>query len=590
MTAAEAADVIDALVGDRPAALGGLLDDLQGAWDEIKTEAEAAAEKYLPPVVRRAIVSIADIIYVGIEYVVGGVTKVVKAVVSTIEDAAAVIGAFFVQLGKALAQVLQALSLFFDLGHILATQRIIRRDVFDKMMAGLEGFIGVNGPKVVQQLADATEKTINDGFDKLIGQLGGVTAPPHVGGGGGGQIAGLAGMGSTTHSALSVTPRGGAQPQAVQGMWAVNKLKQHQGQATLAAPPAAAAGDPLADFFTAFVGDLASDPALSQAYAAAKASFSAGLTLDSPGQLLGQAVGDLLEIFSLIAITGAAVSRELIKGLTALAQELVAALKDPGTIDIPVLSALWRKITGDPSAELSIVDLLALVAAIPVTYLYRAVGGQWPDAASGVASGEGVDEAVVKHVKSLATPMFQIIAGVLTGLEDFIFITAEGLLSLGLVGKLVGATLLLAEAGKTAYELTEPSITSVVLAVHSVCGIAVEVLAPRYFKEPHARAGFMAWMGCGLNVVQLPWIAANDLDEPATTIAADFLALVPGVVGPVKLLPAEASPVPFIAPAADLLFRLVVAGVDLGAAIAGWDEVGGQAPLPAAAAPRLAEG
>lgn len=64
------------------------------------------------------------------------------------------------------------------------------------MMDGLEGFIGVNGPKVVQQLTDATEKTINDGFDKLIGQLGGATAPPHGGGGGGGQIAGLGGMGS----------------------------------------------------------------------------------------------------------------------------------------------------------------------------------------------------------------------------------------------------------------------------------------------------------------------------------------------------------------------------------------------------------
>lgn len=132
-------------------------------------------------------------------------------------------------------------------------------------------------------------------------------------------------------------------------MWAVNKLKQRQGQATLAALPAAAVGDPLADFFTTFVGDLASDPALSQAYAAAKASFSAGLTLDSPGQLLGQAVGDLLEIFRLIAIADAAVSRELIKGLTALAQELVAALKDPGTIDIPVLSPCGGRLPATPA-------------------------------------------------------------------------------------------------------------------------------------------------------------------------------------------------------------------------------------------------
>ena len=75
-----------------------------------------------------------------------------------------------------------------------------------------------------------------------------------------------------------------------------------------------------------------------------------------------------------------------VDGMLGLIDDLVALLFDAQSglltreLDIPVLSWLYRALFGEP---LTVLDVLMLVVAIPVTVIWRIVEGQWPSQSSG---------------------------------------------------------------------------------------------------------------------------------------------------------------------------------------------------------------
>ena len=76
-------------------------------------------------VIQQVIVTVADVVQVAIQVMDAGISKVFHFIVKTVEDAVRTIGSFFVSLGKLIIHTIEALSLLFHFGEILATHKLI---------------------------------------------------------------------------------------------------------------------------------------------------------------------------------------------------------------------------------------------------------------------------------------------------------------------------------------------------------------------------------------------------------------------------------------------------------------------------------
>jgi hypothetical protein len=550
---AEAADHIDAMTGDTVLLLGvgSIFDSLADAWQEIKN----AVTKE----VKKVVVSIGDVISVGLHYVVQGAERVVKAVATTLEDVVAIVGAFFVQIGKDIAKVLEALSLFFDLDKILVTQRILRGFIDDMTKPDRPGNIAdllTAHSSDIRTRFQTLEQTISDDFEGLISQLNQKLPGP---------VSTAPGMGSTPSSVLTVTPSGGGAPQshAVQGMWALTKVKQTMGQAKPASAPSSGT-DPISDLFTGFIDNVENDPKLKAAYEQTRDKFHAHLTISSPEQLVAAAVTMVLELVKDAAVTGVALVGAFLDSLLDRIKDIVAALVNAGDIDIPVFSALWRQHTGQP---LNIIDLITLVFAVPITYLYRALAGEWPTVNSAGSGLTATMAQILARLRGLGTALALIAAGVLTAVNDFLYITAAGLLTSGIVGRLVGGALLLLSLFSSCYAASQhPEYPYPQLA----CLAITNTLFVAFCSDLPAVVTILGFV-IGVETVFFVW--AKDSNEPHEVLAADVLAQVPQLVNPLKFIPASTL-VPFLVPTADLAFRWAVAGINLDLTVKNWNVPG----------------
>lgn len=85
------------------------------------------------------------------------------------------------------------------------------------------------------------------------------------------------------------------------------------------------------------------------------------------------------------------------------------------TLNIPVLSWLYKKIVGEP---LTILNVITLVAAIPVTLLYKVATGQWPSQTVSVKTQTlGVNTGIVKIV-GLFGGLIAIASGIINAISD----------------------------------------------------------------------------------------------------------------------------------------------------------------------------
>jgi hypothetical protein len=209
-------------------------------------------------------------------------------------------------------------------------------------------------------------------------------------------IGNLSGAGSTAHTVFRVTPKNGGAPAShtVYATWGFNKIKGHYQQAQVAAttPPG---DDPFAGFLNTFATSLTTNPALQEALAQTKSDFAAKFNISSSSQFLQMAMVGLLDILQDLLIGSLAITEAFMEGLLVLGEGLVTLLFDPDTgfltrpLDIPILSDLYQLLF---KSQLSLFDLMVLVAAIPVTFLYRIIEGAWfseqaaqPTASTGAA-------------------------------------------------------------------------------------------------------------------------------------------------------------------------------------------------------------
>jgi hypothetical protein len=165
-----------------------------------------------------------------------------------------------------------------------------------------------------------------------------------------------------------------------------------------------------------------------------------------------------------------------------------------------------------------------------------------------------------------------IIAGVLTALNDFLLITTQGLLTTGVRGKIVGAILLLLSATNTVYtSVQHPDVGLAYENLGNLIAMVLLVLGPIKLGNP--KNVIASWCNCFMSPLNIAYYAAMiDREASTTKLISDVLGQVPSFLNPIRLVPATTL-VPFIAPVANLLFRLAQAGLTLADTITGWNQV-----------------
>jgi outer membrane protein assembly factor BamB len=586
----DAAIAIDQLEGrDGMSALlqvGGISDWFKHLWDDIK---KGFAK------VTQFIVSVARDIYVGIQYVVNGITYAVKQIIRGIDDVAAAIGSFFVKLGKLIKNVIEAISIIFHFDRILDTQRVIE-DFFSSNLGSLGSDINAAVPAVTTFLGrdeSAMESDINAVINKIKGSLDAATLDRPAGAvasqssGSGTAIAGLGQMGSTPHTIFSVAPVGDQRTQshAVPCTWAMRKVS---GNLKSVSSPATASlsdsNDPVSDFFATFLGTLQSDQTLNTAFAQTRADFEHTFRSMSVRNFLSMAVVDLLDVIKDLLIGAVAVVKALLAGLLEALGRGLSLLTDLGNLEIPIISSLYKALTGSP---LTFIDLATFVAAIPITLLYRILDGKWPSQDSGVGAASG--SPVMRRVAGLSTAIAYMFAGIVTAVLDAADIaasnqplTARGPRMLG--WKIAGAILLLGGIGATIFQGVEHTDFTgtdwVIWGTNLAALVVVLIVGGVGAVLPLTDAPLIGSMLNLILTVFQTYVVAGQFvsqeekgDKPDVALfVAQLLLAVPMLVNPVKFFPAE-SLVPVVAPVSDVVFRLGAAGAYVADTVLEWSKL-----------------
>ena len=345
-------------------------------WEWLKKTAQTIAVD-----VTHVIVTIAKDVMVGIRVLVKGVEQVFKAVVKVIDDIASAIGSFFTMISKAVEDVVSALSTLFNFGQIMWTHRWLAGQVESRVNDLLNGIKTYVQP-AIDNFFEGAEDAVKARFDQMRADLQTNSGNP--------QINNTKGMGQTTHSTFNVGPQG--QPpssHATQCTWGTQKLKSGSKSAATSSPasrtqranpPTGTADDPVADFFTGFLARLTGDGDLADAVQQLKTDFSNLFKASSAKQFFSTLLVGLLDLVETLVLGALALANAFVDGLLGIIDAAIGAVMTLMTdeIQIPVLTWLYEKLFKEP---LTLLNLVTLVAAIPVTVIFRVVEGQYPQQA-----------------------------------------------------------------------------------------------------------------------------------------------------------------------------------------------------------------
>jgi len=552
LSVADAANAIDALTGQTAAAPGSFWSRLRELWEKIKSGVAAVA---------KIVVSIGKDIYLGLQYIENGIVQVLRQALRDIEDVAIAIGSVFVQLGKDIVKAAEALSVIFHLGAVLVTADMLK-SVFTTMTSNLATFVPQAQTQLNSFFSDA-ETHIDNAFDTIITELDGATLGQLFARATTANIGGLQGMGATPHTIFAVAPPG-VQPtptQAAPAMWGIHKLRQNYRQSTMASV-GAAPNNPLTTYVQGFFADPNNASQLSQF----KTNYpNSGLNFSSAKDFFASLLAELLADLKNLVIDLLGLVQGLVDGMLNGIDYFAELLGALGEVQIPILSTLWKALTGNP---LTFLDVIAFVIAIPITLVYRIVEGAFPTAPS--TRGATIDTAIWQHIEGLASAAVGLLSGIFTAILDAEGISSAWADSQPLVIDIIDMVSLALGQGfyLVVGDVLQPDfyvVTASVLQLILVVLNAIPVIPP---EVPSA-------MGVSFSPALL-WLfyevykPQQNVETAKLGFAANVIGTVATIVNPIKFAPAE-SLVPYVAPIADVACAFAAAGLNLGATIQGWD-------------------
>jgi hypothetical protein len=545
-----------------PAAQRSLGSWLRHLWDKIKSGVAK---------VGKLIVSIGKDIYLGLKYIENGIEKILRVVLKDIEDFAIAIGSVFVQLGKDIVKAAEALSVIFHLGQVVNTYNAMKEYLAEiNLVATVQG-----ATDAINAQFSTIQYDIAGAFDNLIGQLEGAAATAGMAGRSINAIGTLNGMGNSPRSIFNVGPKNSNQKSsnAVPAMWGIHKLRQNYPNATAPSGRSGAAQrqtDTLAEFLTNFFSDPDNNSQISQAHR----GIHTQLNFSSAKEFFASLLGTLLQGLETVALAAVDLVQSLVDGVVgAITADVISGLE---TIQIPVLSALWKALTGNP---LTFLDVLLFVAAIPVTLVYRITEGAYPQAqfAAGVAASA---TTVLNRVAGLMSSIFGLINGAFSAISDALVIadvTLDGgpKWLMGILGTAAAVGLTIA-AGLSIGLEKESWVTFA-----AALGIASLVMNLSYVPLP-AEVPSVVGVLLALLLAVIVWqeyVHTQEQEADKLNLSAGVLGLVPAIVNPIKFLPDDTL-APFVSPIADVVFGQAVAWLTLTATLETWDPSDAPTALP----------
>ena len=565
MTPAAASALIDAMEGQEDVAialLGSVLSKLKAAWNKIK---EAAAT------VVQVVVSVAKDIAVGIQYVVDGVVNVVKAVAQDIEDVMISIGAFFVQLGKDIAKTVEALSLLLHLDEVIKTAALLNTQI-NASFTDITNVLNAAQSTVNNWFNGVSSKITGD-FCDLYSSLG-LPTPSNCGTGSAGVTSTTPfntynSVGSTSNTLFNTGNTSG-QSQSVPCGWSSHTLRKNLGSAstpTSAVQAGAVQDDPFLDFLTSFGSTLQNDATLSAALQATGNAFKSTFKVNSVAEFMQMALEDLLETIQLAALAGVAVVQALLDAIFSSVSTVVAGLQDLGNMSIPILSALWKKLTGN---DLTFLDVICFVMAFPVTLMYRAKAGSYPSQAVSAADST---LQMTRNLLGLFSSIAQFVLGIVTAFMDFLGAAGASIpfpaVSVGwkiaailALATLAANNVFKADLTPNTYPLLSAAF-SLSLPIYLVLNV-VSVLPPEV----------VSFCGLGINAlliyvyVETFVHTSNQTEQVKLTLSRSVIASFTGVINPVKFV---GLPVGLVTPACDLVCRVAAGVITAIQTYATWD-------------------
>ena len=377
--------------------------------------------------VTHVIVSVAEDIYAGIRVIANGVAHVFNVIITGIEQVANAIGAFFIELGHLIEELIEALSVLFQFGHIIDTHNLIKTELLNRIngVAGNSNYPGFAAliqswvVTPVNTFFETGEQTISTWLDSMANALGGTPAN------------GLAGGGSTVHSAFTATPGGGgtSSSTATQSNWALQKFSGGYGSTSQSATASSSSGprlldadDPIATAFTTFFNSLTDDPVLSNQWQQVKTGGQGLANATSAADFIKQGIAELLRILAGLIDGVLAVTKGLVDALLGVITALVDTMFGGNgllvaPLDIPVLSWLYQLLFGEP---LTILNAGLLLVSIPLTIIWRIIKGQWPSESLATTPG-----ALGSTLAPVWQEFFDIISGVFSFILGFVFAVGD---------------------------------------------------------------------------------------------------------------------------------------------------------------------
>jgi hypothetical protein len=187
--------------------------------------------------------------------------------------------------------------------------------------------------------------------------------------------------------------------------------------------------DALSTFVTNFVTSLQTDPTISTAFNNLKSAITNIGQSQSAGDFFKSALNLPLTLVEDLILGMVAVTQALVDGMIgaigaigALINTAMTLLNTP--VDIPFLSWLYQLIFDEP---LTVLNAVSLIAAIPVTIIYRVAEGRYPSEDGITGSTVGLERTrttvtpdVLKKMQGLIGGCIALGLGIVRGVVDII--------------------------------------------------------------------------------------------------------------------------------------------------------------------------
>ncbi|MDQ6733048.1 MAG: hypothetical protein M3Z35_02855, partial [Nitrospirota bacterium] len=353
----------------------------------------------------QVVVSVAEDIYVGIKLAAG---QIFRAIVKVVDDVVNAIGSFFKMLKKLIEDVIEALSILFHFGEIMKTQAWILGQINTILTQTLPNQLNNTVIPAINTAFQRSEADINAVFAQMRASIAGNPQPINT----------MKGAGSTPHTAFKVTSKDGTtKSHAVHSTWALQKMKSAVPSAGSASSTANVrqSGPPsvLSDFISDF-GAAINGGNLATAWDAVSNSGQNLLSSHSASDFFKTLLVTLLDIIQALTDTALVVVNGFVSGFLgaiAGATEYINGIIT-APLDIPFFSWLYQLLFNQ---DLTFLNLVTLIVAIPVTFLYTLIEGHYPSQDFG-QSADALDQNMTLY--GLMEVVTAIGIGIVDGISD----------------------------------------------------------------------------------------------------------------------------------------------------------------------------